>query len=419
MTMHNRFKKENTMNREQSIRLIGNGVFSVGSLIILSVLSGCFGNNADDGNDAQNENADGGDSDNNDAEMVMDGQALPDSVEMSVGEIDVLTGLDGMGYQNGNPDDTKLNHPAGIVPFDDGFLITDSGNHTLRYVSMSGQSETFAGSYDAYDAYGEPEGRFDDGAGEEAGFDTPLGLVYDEDSALLYVADAGNGAIRSVTEDGDVSTVVEDLAYPTDVVLLDGSLIVAEARAHVLTLVNPENGETEHLAGGGYEEEGGEYVGRFADGTGEDAGFNEPFGLAVSGDTLIVADSGNQRIRQVTLDGAVTTLAGSGEDLIPGADYITPGSDDGPVGEAGFHFPRGVAVISSGAILVADTYNHRLRLITEDEVLPVAGHGVHGMVNGPVEDALFDGPYHVAVFGERILVTDHWNHMIREVELVE
>ncbi|ADH98195.1 NHL repeat-containing protein [Salisediminibacterium selenitireducens] len=414
--MSNSLKKTDQIKKKKLIIPFGKGLFSVATVIVLSA---CFSNNADDGDDAQNENPNAGNSDNNDAEMVMDGQALPDSVEMSVGEIDVLTGLDGMGYQNGNPDDTKFNHPAGIVPFDDGFLITDSGNHTLRYVSMSGQSETFAGRYDGYDEYGEPEGRFDHGTGEEAGFDTPLGLVYDEDSGLLYVADAGNGAIRRVTEDGEVSTVAEDLDYPTDLILLDGSLIVSEARAHVLTLVDPESGETEHLAGGGYEEADGELVGRFADGSGEGAGFNEPFGLAVLEETIVVADSGNQRIRQVTLDGEVTTLAGSGDNLIPGADYITPGSDDGPVSEAGFHFPRGVAVLSSGAILVADTYNHRLRLITEDEVLPVAGHGVHGMVNGPVEDALFDGPYHVAVFGERILVTDHWNHMIREVELVE
>ena len=140
----------------------------------------------------------------------------------------------------------------------------------------------------------------------QARFDDPWDIVVMEDGTR-YVADAGDSnRIRRIAPDGMVST----------------------------------------LAGG---TEG------FADGTGTAAAFNTPSAIARDlDDNLYVADTGNHAIRRITPQGVVTTVAGTGE----------AGYRDGPAAQAQFNGPIGVAVDGRGRILVADTFNHRIREIT-------------------------------------------------------
>jgi DNA-binding beta-propeller fold protein YncE len=92
----------------------------------------------------------------------------------------------------------------------------------------------------------------------------------------------------------------------------------------------------------------------FADGSGAEARFSGAVDVAVdAGGNVYVADSANHRVRKITPEGVVTTLAGSGE----------PGNADGPAGEAQFRAPEGVAVDADGNVIVADTGNHRVRKI--------------------------------------------------------
>jgi len=156
-----------------------------------------------------------------------------------------------------------------------------------------------------------------DGPASTALFDSPAGVATDG-LGVIYVTEAHNHAIRVIALDGTVST----------------------------------------LAGCGPD---GQARGSFADGTGIDACFNAPTGVAVGPDgTVYVTDTGNRRIRAVTKAGVVTTFAGTGD---------TPALD-GPRASAQFDGPRGLAFGPDGALYVADY--HALRKIQSDKVTTLA-----------------------------------------------
>ena len=150
----------------------------------------------------------------------------------------------------------------------------------------------------------------------------------------------------------------------------------------------------------------------FADGTGPAASFNNPRGIAVIpwSGVIIVADTDNNRIRLVTLFGVVTTLAGSGSAAFA----------DGTGAAASFRYPRGVAVIPlSGLIVVADTNNNRIRIVdpTSRAVTTLAGSGSPAFADGMGATASFNGPYGVAIIplSGIIVVADQGNSRIRLV----
>ncbi|MFP5501732.1 MAG: NHL repeat-containing protein [Candidatus Sericytochromatia bacterium] len=137
----------------------------------------------------------------------------------------------------------------------------------------------------------------------------------------------------------------------------------------------------------------------FNDATGTSAQFWFPPGIAVDGSgNAYVADENNQRIRKITSGGVVTTLAGS----------ATPGSADGTGTNAGFNYPKGVAVGNGGNVYVADTSNHRVRMITPDGVVSTFAGATSGVFNAPV--ALT-----VDAAGN-VYVADRNNHRIRMID---
>ncbi|CAK0900661.1 unnamed protein product, partial [Prorocentrum cordatum] len=136
---------------------------------------------------------------------------------------------------------------------------------------------------------------------------------------------------------------------------------------------------------------GSEWAG-FADGLGSGASFHDPIGVAVDGDDcVIVAEGGNDRLRKITKDGQVTTLAGSG----------WAGYADGKGLGCSFHNPMGVAVGIEGNIIVVDSDNHCVRRATSDgTVTTLAGSGWAGFADGPGIAASFSFPHDVAVDGD-------------------
>lgn len=150
------------------------------------------------------------------------------------------------------------------------------------------------------------------------------------------------------------------------------------------------------------------FVGSFADGLGSDGRFNGPNGLVVDASgTIFVADTGNHRIRKVTPEGNVSTLAGSG----------TKGAQDGMGLAAQFDLPSAIAVEASGSLIVTEYGGHRVRRITpEGLVTTLAGTGEAGLTDGPALQARFNKPSGVAIGPDgSIYVTEYDNYRIRRI----
>lgn len=145
-----------------------------------------------------------------------------------------------------------------------------------------------------------------------------------------------------------------------------------------------------------------------ANGSGTAAQFDFPRDIAVdAAGNIYVADRENRRIRKITPDGTVSTLAGSG----------AFGSTNGIGTNAEFSVPEGVAVDGSGNVYVGDYSNDVIRKITPDgEVSTLAGSGIFGFADGNATTAQFKGPGKLAVDAMgNIYVSDTQNHSIRKI----
>ena len=126
---------------------------------------------------------------------------------------------------------------------------------------------------------------------------------------------------------------------------------------------------------------------------------------------IYIADTSNYRIRKIDISGIITDIAGNG---IPGF-----GGDGGPAGEASFSRVSGIAVNNAGEIFLADTGNHRIRKISREGIIStVAGTGENGYSgdNGPANQAMINYPYGVACDDQgNLYIVDTSNQRIRKV----
>lgn len=335
--------------------------------------------------------------------------------------VETFSGTGVPGYADTADSEAQFRFPQFVAQEADGTLyVSDTNNHRIRRIASDGTVTTLAGTTDQKDEYGDPVGGFEDGPANEARFNEPKGLAVAADGTV-YVADAENDAVRAVSSD-NVRTVAEGLASPTDVVIgKEGMLYVSDTLNHRVVRIAPEDGTISLLAGGGYSEDAdGWLIGGYQDGNGAKAQFNEPAGLALDeSGVLYVADKGNHRIRQISLeDGTVRTVAGSGDAQKEGTPYLEGGYADGAALEAKFNFPAGLALNSENELLVADQYNHKIRKVTADgQVRTVAGSDEHGDRNGAESQARFDGPSDVGVTSDGgMVIVDQWNHQIRRAQ---
>jgi DNA-binding beta-propeller fold protein YncE len=293
-------------------------------------------------------------------------------------------------------------------------IVADHGNNSVRNITPP-QAHNHVSSLAGQTWDGWTHGH-EDGEGTVALFNCPCGVAVDVGGNVL-VADSYNNGIRKITPQGQVSTLAGNgvkgnrdgeattaaqFNSPSGVAVDGyGNIIVADTDNHRICLITPQ-GQVSTLAGTG--------VKGHRDGEGSMALFHSPFGIAVDGDNnVIVADTENQCIRKITPKGKVSTMAGTGE----------KGHRDGEGSIAQFNSPSGVAVDGDGNIIVADTNNHLIRLVTsQGRVTTLAGtnapRGDLRYKDGPGTAAQFNHPRCVAVDGGgNVIVADTDNHCIR------
>jgi NHL repeat len=321
-----------------------------------------------------------------------------------------LAGNAGYGSADGTGRTARFNLPAGVAVDTAGNLyVADSTNATIRKITSNGVVTTLAGQP------GVPGTA--DGMGSAARFYLPTGVAVDT-AGNVYVADALNNNIRKITPAGWVTTLAgqwgtiggssdgtgTNAAFytPTGVAVdTAGNVYVADSVNSSIRRISP-GGVVTTLAGQ-------PLMPGNADGTGRAARFNHPTGVAVdSAGNVYVADYGNDTIRKISPAGVVTTLAGSG----------FAGSTDGTGRAAQFNSPAGVAVDQAGNVYVADTSSDTIRKITPAGVVTtLAGEVlVAGSADGVGNAARFNQPDGVAVDTVgRVYVADTLNNTIRKV----
>ena len=196
-----------------------------------------------------------------------------------------------------------------------------------------------------------------DGAAARARFSDPFAVAIARDGTL-YVADAGEtNRIRRIDSEGNVTTLPGTFDTPSGIALdKAGNVIVADTGAHVIRRITPA-GVVTTLAGDG--------TAGFRDGAAAQARFSGPIGVAADDKgNVYVADSYNDRIRLITPDGRVRTLAGGN----------APGFADGQGAAAAFDTPTTLAIDRDGALLVADTGNDAIRKVAPDGRVTTLAH---------------------------------------------
>lgn len=320
--------------------------------------------------------------------------------------VSTFAGSGAQGSTDGTGTAASFYNPASVA-FDaaGNLYVADHETSVIRKITPKAVVTTLAGSGSR---------GFSDGQGREASFFFPFGITVDA-SGNLYVADYFNNRIRKITPDGLVTTLagsgVQGAADgpagaatfygPRDVALdASGNLYVSDGENNLIRKIS-QSGVVSTFAGTGKP--------GAADGQGKAASFNQPDGLAVdAAGNLYVADVYNYLIRKITPGGLVTTFAGSGKQ----------GMADGTGTAASFYGIDGIALDASGNLYVADYAINKIRKVTPQGVVTtIAGNGEYDFADGPAATASFRGPYDVAVSKTGDLyVADFHNQRIRKIE---
>jgi hypothetical protein len=276
------------------------------------------------------------------------------------------SGVPGFGGDGGPATEAELDQPHGVALLPDGgFVIADALNNRIRRVWPDGTITTVAGT-------GEDAFSGDGGPAVNAAIGAPRGIASLADGTLL-IADSDNNRIRRVAPDGTIETVAGDgtagfsgdggpagsaeLGKPFAVAPLpDGGFLIADTANSRIRLVGPD-GTIGTVAGDGLAGFAGD------GGPATVAELDHPHAvIAMPRGGFLVADTENHRVRRVWPDGTITTIAGTGSPGFSG--------DDGLATDAQLDEPKALALLPDGRILVADSSNDRLRIVTPASLSP-------------------------------------------------
>ncbi|WP_257669318.1 SMP-30/gluconolactonase/LRE family protein [Parapedobacter tibetensis] len=253
-----------------------------------------------------------------------------------------------------------------------------------------------------------------DGPLLQATFHNPEGVTLDG-AGNLYVTDRNNNAIRKVGTDGMVTTLLGGtdgfVDGPLEIAKLDypwksavdetGNIYIADRDNHSIRKISID-GMVSTLAGTGQA--------GFVDGPGEIARFNQPIDVAVDlSGNVYVADNNNHRIRKIDPNGMVSTVAGDG----------TAGFSDGMATSSRVRNPSGIETDEAGNVYIADRNNHRIRKLSVDGHLStISGLGTAGAVDGSLAQASFSQPYGIALDNDgKLYVADLGSNKVRLINI--
>ena len=227
----------------------------------------------------------------------------------------------------------------------------------------------------------------DGGAATFAQLFSPVDVSVDI-SGNVYFVDGGNSEIRMVTRTGIITTIASaGLDHPHAVsVDISGNVYIADTWNNKVRMVT-KTGIFTTFAGTGTWGSSGD------GGAATSAQLADPTGVAVDiSGNVYIADHGNQKIRMVSSNGIVTTIAGSGA----WGSY----GDNGAATSAQLYYPYGVSVDISGNVYIADSFNNKIRMVTSTGIITtIAGTGTQGSYgdNGAATSAQLYQPYGISV----------------------
>ena len=326
-------------------------------------------------------------------------------------------GVQGYSGDGGAAINASLSYPSGVAVDASGNLfIADYYNNRIRKVDDTGLITTVAGNGTA-------------GYSGDGGAATNASLSYPSDVALdaagnLFIADSQNSLIRKVDTNGIITTVAGNgtaaysgdggaatnasLSYPSGVAVdASGNLFIADRDNHCIRQVDT-NGLITTVAGIGAQG----YSGDGAAATNASLSYPSAVAVDASGN-LLIADTGNQRIRQVDTNGLITTVAGNGTQGYSG--------DGGAATNASLNQPNSVLGDAFGNRFIADAANGRIRAVNAAGfITTVAGNGTSGYSGdgGAATNASLYYPTDVAADASgNLFIADLENYRIRRVAL--
>ncbi len=273
-------------------------------------------------------------------------------------------GTDGFGGDGGDATNAQLSRPSAVAALPDGsFLIADTGNNRIRRVDVAtGNISTVAGT-------GTQGVAGDGGPATAAQLDAPTDVV-PVPGGGYFVADSGNGRVRFVSASGTITTfagttpgysgdggkaAAAQLSQPRKLSLApDGAVLIADTGNARVRRVDA-GGTITTVAGGqpGFAGDGGQA---------KSAALSQPSDvIPLSNGGFLIADTGNNRVRRVTPLGTIFTIAGS---------TAGSGGDGGPASQAQLNQPEALTRTPNGGVIITDTANSRVRVTTDTGQLP-------------------------------------------------
>jgi sugar lactone lactonase YvrE len=336
------------------------------------------------------------------------------------GVLTLVAGNSRSGYSgDGGPASAaQLSGPQGVAVDNAGNVyIADTLNNVVRIVTPDGLINTFAGN-------GTQGYSGDTSPAAGAQLYAPTGLAVDS-AGNLYIVDTENNAIREVTTDGNINTIVGNgymgyggdgaaaaaaqVSLPQDIFIdKSGNIFIADSGNTVIREITASTGNISTVAGGSNDTLGTNSPGD--GGTAITALLTTAVGVAVdSSGNIYISENYPGIIRQVDTKGIITTIAGTTEGF---------SGDGSAASKAQLLNPLGLTVDSSGNLYVADSVNLRIRKIASGNISTVAGNGVVAFSGdgGPAPASTMHAPAGAALDAAgNVYVSDSLNSRLRKV----